>query len=388
MTPTRPVLRYHGGKWNLAPWILSHLPPHRVYVEPFGGAASVLMRKKRSYAEVYNDLDGDMVNLFRVLQNAGQAERLIHLLTITPFARDEFELSYERTDEPVERARRLCIRSVMGFGSNGHNIATKTGFRANSNRSGTTPARDWVTYPKTLRTVVERFQGVVIDNRHAVDVMRQHDGPETVHYVDPPYHFDTRSQACHRAGMYSHEMDDADHATLLGELGTLDGMVVLSGYPHDSYDAALKGWHRVACDALADGARDRTEVLWINPQAWERNHGGLFLDSTLDSKTPETDGFGLHPTPSDGSASGENGDNTAPTNTVSFVGIERRDTSTDDAKGSGAQDLAAKTGVNGGGLDSNPERFFGNHTSPVTFSRHPASFVPPSPATPAAGRGE
>ena len=136
----RPIVRYHGGKWKLAPWIIGHLPPHRVYVEPFGGGASVLLRKPRSYAEVYNDLDGEMVNLFRMARDNGR--ELLELLRLTPFARDEFAKAYEQASEPIEQARRTVIRAFMGFGSNAHN--RPTGFRSNSNRSGTTPARDWM----------------------------------------------------------------------------------------------------------------------------------------------------------------------------------------------------------------------------------------------------
>lgn len=136
--PRRPILRYHGGKWLLAEWIISNFPPHRVYVEPFGGAASVLLQKRRTYAEIYNDLDGEVVNLFRVVRDDGL--RLRQMLELTPFARDEFKLSYETSDDPIEQARRTVVRSFMGFGSNSHNKLT--GFRSNSNRSGTTPAHD------------------------------------------------------------------------------------------------------------------------------------------------------------------------------------------------------------------------------------------------------
>ncbi|TJV23013.1 MAG: DNA adenine methylase, partial [Mesorhizobium sp.] len=145
--PTRPVLRWHGGKWLLAPWIIEHFPAHRIYVEPFGGAASVLLRKPRAYAEVYNDLDGDVVNLFRVLQDPLGGGELMRRLELTPFARAEFELGWDATDDQVERARRLIIRAFMGFGSNAHSDMGRghktTGFRANSSRSGTTPAHDW-----------------------------------------------------------------------------------------------------------------------------------------------------------------------------------------------------------------------------------------------------
>lgn len=265
--PSRPALRWHGGKWKLAPWIISHFPAHRVYVEPFGGAASVLMRKKRSYGEVYNDLDQDVVNLFRVLQDSDTAKQLIDKLTLTPFAREEFELAYLLCDDPVERARRLIILSYMGFGSNGHNRAIRTGFRSNSNRSGTTPAHDWANYPTRLTAIIERLRGIVIENRDAVEVMAQHDSIETLHYVDPPYLMETRSAAMHRNGCYVYEMEPEDHTRLLAYLQTLKGMVVVSGYPHPSYDDALVGWERIEISAHADGALDRVEVLWLNPFA-------------------------------------------------------------------------------------------------------------------------
>ncbi len=276
LTPkvTRPVLRWHGGKWKLAPWIISHFPSHRVYVEPFGGGASVLMRKPRSYGEVYNDLDCDVVNLFRVLRDPANAEALMEGLRLTPFARDEFEGAYHLSDDPVEAARRLVILSFMGFGSNGHNRSTKTGFRANSNRSGTTPAHDWTNYPDRLPPLIDRCKGIVIENRDAMACMAQHDDDATLHYVDPPYLFSTRSDKMHRAGCYAHEMTDEQHARLLAFLPTLAGMVVLSGYPHPSYDAALPGWKVVEVETHADGALDRVEALWLNPQCVDALHAG------------------------------------------------------------------------------------------------------------------
>lgn len=304
--PTRPVLRWHGGKWKLAPWILQHFPKHRIYVEPFGGAGSMLMRKERVYAEVYNDLDDVVVNLFRVLRDEAKAARLIEALRLTPFARAEFNEALAPAEDDVERARHLVVRSYMGFGSNAHSsspVANKTafktytrpgdqdayrstGFRANSNRSGTTPAHDWANYPDALPALVERLRGVIVEQRPAIDVMTQHDGGGTLHYVDPPYLPETRSPANkydlkHR--MYRHELTVDDHRQLLAFLKTLEGCVVLSGYPSSLYDDALSDWRRVTCAALADGARARTEVLWINPQCAraldrDRGEGTLFPD--------------------------------------------------------------------------------------------------------------
>ena len=260
----RPPMRYHGGKWILAPWIVEHFPRHRVYVEPFGGGASVLMRKVRSYAEVYNDAWGDVVNVFQVLRDHGQ--ELAELLHLTPFARDEFERTSEPTDDPIEQARRTIFRSMAGFGSAAVNGKYATGFRANSNRSGTTPARDWFNYPDHVVSFTERLRGVVIENRDAWEVMQAHDGLETLHYVDPPYVHDTRNMARGNAA-YEVEMTDEQHIELLSNLRTLDGMVVLSGYRSDLYDGRLRDWTRVDRAAKADGSRDRVESLWLNPAA-------------------------------------------------------------------------------------------------------------------------
>jgi DNA adenine methylase len=288
MEPQRPLLRWHGGKWLLAPWIIGHFPRHRIYVEPFGGAASVLLRKPRAYAEVYNDLDSDLVNLFRVLRGP-DAERLREHLALTPFARTEFMAAYEPSDDPVEQARRLIVRSLMGFGNTGA-LGRSTGFRADSNKSGTTPAHDWANYPALLPDIVARLAGVVIESRDAVAVMQAHDRVETLHYVDPPYVHETRSGgnpycAKHK---YRHELTDADHLMLLEAVRALKGMVVLSGYPSPLYDDALTDWARVERVALADGARPRMEVLWINPACTaalksERAGAGLGLFRALEA---------------------------------------------------------------------------------------------------------
>lgn len=265
-TPTRPVMRYHGGKFRLAPWIISHFPPHRTYCEPFGGAASVLMQKPRSYGEVYNDLDDDIVNVMRVLRDPESCTRLAKSLAMTPYARAEFEQAFEHTDEPAERARRTLVRAEMGFGSAG---ATKgsTGFRIDTKRNHGTAMHVWSRIPHELADFGRRLQGVLIENRSALQVIADHDTAETLFYVDPPYVHDTRQMG---SRCYRHEMDDQQHAQLLQALLSVKGMVVLSGYPHPLYEDALPQWTRIeTCARMAAGRGTgiRTEVLWISPNA-------------------------------------------------------------------------------------------------------------------------
>jgi DNA adenine methylase len=155
----------------------------------------------------------------------------------------------------------------MGFSTAGMHRPAMTGFRSNSNRSHTTPAQDWANYPDALRAVVERLRGVVIENRPAIEILRQHDSSEALHYIDPPYPHETRSQD----DAYDHEMSSDDHLDLLTEIKRLEGAVCLSGYPNLLYDGHLDGWDRVKCHALADGARPRCEVLWLNQRASARS---------------------------------------------------------------------------------------------------------------------
>jgi DNA adenine methylase len=285
--PSRPVLRYHGGKWRLAPWIVGHFPYHRVYVEAFGGGGSVLMRKSRTYAEVYNDRWGDICNVFRVLRDKEQAAELERRFRLTPFARDEFaaidEASFAAVADPIERARLLIFRSFAGFGSNAHCLSRKTGFRATSNRSGTTPAHDWANYPNTVAAFTARLQGVVIENRVASEVMTQHDAPETLHYVDPPYVHSTRAMNNPydlAYGGYEFEMSDEEHRQLAEDLHKLQGMVILSGYRSALYDECFSDWQRIETATHADGARDRTECLWLNAASVAAlGHGPLFACS-------------------------------------------------------------------------------------------------------------
>ncbi len=280
---TTPVVRYHGGKFRLAPWVIQHFPPHRCYVEPFGGAASVLMHKPRSYAEVYNDLDGDMVNLFRVLQDADQRERLLDLLVVTPYARAEFDLAWRPAKDPVERSRRLIIRAQMGYGSAGATKST-TGFRLDTARCYGTAQSLWARYPDQVGAVASRLQGVLIDNRDAIEVMHQHDATDTLHYVDPPYMQSTRSSRPTSGRGYRHEMDDESHHALLRALQELRGMVVISHYPNPVYATVLADWHHVTTQvrfASQRGGGTRTDGLWVNEACWRAlESDSLFATAT------------------------------------------------------------------------------------------------------------
>ncbi len=267
--PARPLLRYLGSKWRLAPKIIPWLPPHEIYVEPFGGAAAVLASKPRVRQEVWNDLDGEVVNLFQVLRT-GSAAALIRAIELTPYARAEHELAYERVDDPIERARRLLVRSHMGHGTNGTQIELRNGFRIDGTAGRTNVGGEWGAFASQLELWIARMRGVLLEQRPATELIARYDAPGVLLYVDPPYLPETRSASVRWTTgkcAYAHEMTIGEHEQLLDQLNASRAMVVLSGYPAPAYDAALRHWRRLELAARAHRNSPRTEVLWINPAA-------------------------------------------------------------------------------------------------------------------------
>jgi len=267
MKGTRPVLRYHGGKWLLAPWIISYFPKHRTYTEVFGGGGSVLMRKARAANEIYNDKWDTVVNVFKVLRDPFLAAELERVIRLTPFSRTEFdacgEIELGTIQDPVEKARRTILRSFAGFGSASTNAMHSTGFRAHSRRSGTGPSQDWANYPDQIKFFIERLKGVAIENRHFADVLQQQDDKDTLHYLDPPYVHETRNMRRGNAN-YAHEFTDENHRELAAVVHGLKGRVIISGYDCPLYQELFGDFFKASRVALADGAGKRVETLWMN----------------------------------------------------------------------------------------------------------------------------
>lgn len=239
-TPTRPILRYFGGKWKLGPWIIEQFPEHDTYVELFGGAASVLLQKRPSRQEVYNDLDEHIVGIFRVLRDKKSAERLIYLLETTPYSRKEYEEAYKFKDEtdPVEKARKIISLSFMAYSTDSVTRGHKTGFRAGASRKRFQPAcHDWANFPPHLIKVVERLKRVIIEHRDWKEVLELYDASNTLFYADPPYPHDTR----YDSRGYNFELSSEQHKELLGKLSSAKGMIAISTYANPLYEQILGG---------------------------------------------------------------------------------------------------------------------------------------------------
>jgi DNA adenine methylase len=262
----KPVLKYPGAKWKLASWIISHMPKHTTYLEPYFGSGAVFFQKPPSKVETINDLDGNVVNLFRVIRE--RPEELARLIEFTPWARDEYYASYEKTGDSMEDARRFLVRCWQAFGTR---LNSRTGWRHDKSTLVMNKTSTWLQIPERILIVSKRLQLAQIENMKAKDCINSHCSKEVFLYVDPPYVLDTRAGT-----LYAHEMTDADHIELLEVLDRHPGPVLLSGYACQLYDERLKHWTRRTHKAQAEKGLERTEVLWINPNAAEGMTGRLF----------------------------------------------------------------------------------------------------------------
>ena len=250
------LLNYPGAKWGMASEIVALMPPHRSYLEPFFGSGAVLFNKHPSAIETVNDIDGDIVNFFRVLRE--QPDRLAEAISLTPYARDVFNDAHENPGEDdFDRAYRFAIRSKMGHGFKTYQ---KTGFKIDVYaRERSYCVGCWNRLPADLLDAAGRLKGVQIEHQNALDLIRKFNHDNVLIYADPPYLMETR-----RGKQYRHEMTEQDHLELLEALKQHKGYVILSGYPSEMYDRELRGWSVMQRKSYNQNTDQRTEVLWCN----------------------------------------------------------------------------------------------------------------------------
>jgi DNA adenine methylase len=261
----RIAFGWYGGKYSHLDWLLPLLPKAHHYCEPFGGSAAVLLNRPPSPVETYNDLDGEVVNFFRVLRD--QTEILIQAIGLTPFSREEFYQAVSDPEEPIsdlERARRFFVRARQA--RTGLAQSATLGRWANckqTSRSGMSGVVSrWLGSVEGLPEVASRLLRVQIENRPAIDVIRLYDHPCTLFYCDPPYVHSSRGDS----KAYGFEMDDESHRELAAALRTCVGKVAVSGYRCDLMEELYKDWRRIdapvkVCHSVKE---ERQEALWTN----------------------------------------------------------------------------------------------------------------------------
>jgi DNA adenine methylase len=261
--PIRPPIKWHGGKGNLKRWIACLLPAHTVYVEPYAGGLSVLLNKYRSEVEVVGDIDTDLIGFFLVLRD--EPKVLIERLRSIPCAAESFAWanSTPEASDPIERAVRFVVRYRFSRGGLGKSFSWSDRPRGNQAES----LNSWETIlAEELSRIARRLHGVQIVHGDALELIRRHDGPDTLFYLDPPYLPATRTAR----SVYRHELAEADHCRLLETISAIRGMVALSGYRSELYDHALQCWERHEIERPNDSGQGktkqrRTEVIWLNP---------------------------------------------------------------------------------------------------------------------------
>lgn len=257
----RPILRYHGGKWRIAHWVISHFPSHKTYIEPFSGAASVLLQKKPARAEVLNDLNGRIISCFRVLRDPDLSKKLKKNIRFTPCSELEYQLCRDISPDPVEDARRLIVLGHQGHGSTASSGGKMSGWRRGVRKDGSANATEWAELYKQIEFWADRLRQVYLENCNAIDLIKRWDSLDALFYVDPPYPRSTRTS---KGNGYAHEMTDDQHRELTDVLRNIKGKVIISGYACDLYDKDLyPDWIRIQKKVTADMQTIRTEVLWL-----------------------------------------------------------------------------------------------------------------------------
>jgi DNA adenine methylase len=255
---------WYGGKYSHLDWLLPLLPKATHFCEPFGGSAAVLINRDPSPVETYNDVDGEVVNFFRVLRE--QKEALIEAIGLTPFSREEFELAIYGPREgigDVERARRFYIRARQV--RTGLAQTASTGRWAHcllTSRAGMAGAVSrWLGSVEDLPLIAQRLLRVQIEHDSAASVIKRYDSAETLFYCDPPYPLSSRGGSA-----YGYEMSDDQHRELAEVLGNAKGKVALSGYHCELMDQLYGNWSRVeAPEKYCHSVKTpRREVLWVN----------------------------------------------------------------------------------------------------------------------------
>jgi len=276
-TPPPPIARlsekkklipfgWYGGKYSHLDWLLPLLPDCHHYCEPFAGSGAVLLNRDPSPVETFNDLDGEVVNFFRVLRE--EKEQLVEAIGLTPFAREEFALACEISPDlpPLERARRFYVRArQVRTGLAQTATVGRWANCKNTSRAGMSGVISrWLGAVEHLPAVAARLLRVQIENRPAVDVIRLYDSTATLFYCDPPYIHSTRGDS----KAYGFEMTDAQHRVLAGVLNSVQGMVAFSNYQAKILDELYPApkWHKTISPARTNhSTKDkRVEILWTN----------------------------------------------------------------------------------------------------------------------------
>lgn len=237
----------------MAPWIVSIMPKHTTYVEPFFGSGAVFFNKPRSTIETINDIDSRIVNLFRVLRD--QPDELCRLIRLTPLSREEYSLSYRISKDPVEDARRTLVRSWQAIGGK---TSDRTGWRSNINMNGS-KAEEWEHLDQRIMAVTQRLKQAQIEHQDALKLLDRYNRPGVLAYVDPPYLLSTRSKR-----HYAHEYTDADHEALLDLLQNFEGDVIISGYESEMYNRMLAGWDKAHYEVSVETGGRAIETVWTN----------------------------------------------------------------------------------------------------------------------------